>query len=153
MWEKSGPLGSNPAEVAAGNNAKMFPFVDALIFANLDMDVELDKVLVMVLFPLAFFSVTRRSTRCSFCCCWQNKVEAGKDVQLEEVDSGGICPLGQVVSDTSITEPVGLFGSCNAPTICFGDIGTTSDCCVGLDWKGCVFSRQVCNIRGVLMVK
>ncbi len=66
MREKSGPLGSNPAEVAAGNNAKMFPTIVALIFANLDMDAELDKVTTAVTFLSAIFYVTGMSMRRSF---------------------------------------------------------------------------------------
>ncbi len=49
MHWNSGPLGSDPAEVAACNNEKMFPTVVALIFAILDTDAELDKVPTMVL--------------------------------------------------------------------------------------------------------
>ena len=48
MRKKSGPSGSDLAKVAAGNNAKIFPTVAALIFVNLDMDAELDKVSTMV---------------------------------------------------------------------------------------------------------
>ncbi len=58
---------------------------------------------------------------------------------------GSICPLGQVVSNASIAESVGLFGSGDAPTIGFGNVGTTSDCGIGLVWQGCglVFGRVI----------
>ncbi len=48
VHKKSGPFRSDPAEVVAGNNAKMFPMVVALIFVNLDIDAELDKLPTMV---------------------------------------------------------------------------------------------------------
>ncbi len=66
MCKKSGPSGSDLAKVAAGNNAKMFPTVAALIFVNLDVDAELDDVPTTVLFPTFFFSVMGRSMRRSF---------------------------------------------------------------------------------------
>ncbi len=54
---KSGPLGSDPADAVLGSNAKMFPTVAALIFVNLDVDAELDKVPTMTLLPLLSFLV------------------------------------------------------------------------------------------------
>ncbi len=55
MREKSGPLESDPAEVVLGNNTKMFPTVGVMIFVNLDMDAELDKVPKIASFPSSFF--------------------------------------------------------------------------------------------------
>ncbi len=66
MHKKSGPLGSDPTEVMLGNSAKMFPTVVALIFMNLEMEAELDKVLTIVLFQSLIFSVTGRSMRNNF---------------------------------------------------------------------------------------
>ncbi len=48
VCKKSGPPGSDPTGVAAGNYAKMFPIVVALILVNLDMAAELDKVPTMI---------------------------------------------------------------------------------------------------------
>ncbi len=64
----------------------------------------------------------------------QDEVEAGKDIQLEEVDAGGVCLFGQVVNNASIAESVGLFGSGDPPTIGFGSVGATSNCGIGLVW-------------------
>ncbi len=44
----------------------MFPTVVALIFMNLEMEAELDKVLTIVLFQSLIFSVTGRSMRNNF---------------------------------------------------------------------------------------
>ncbi len=44
----------------------MFPTDVALIFMNLDMEAELDKVPMIVLIPSLIFSVTGRSIRQSF---------------------------------------------------------------------------------------
>ncbi len=80
--KKSGPLGSDPTEVVLDNSAKMLPTVAALLFVNLDVDAELDKVPIIVLLPLLSFSVMGRSMRHSF-FGGQDKLEASKDFQLE----------------------------------------------------------------------
>ncbi len=64
--KKSGTLGSDPIGVVAGNNAKMFPTVPALILVNLDIDVELDEIQTIALLLPAIFSVMGRSMRHSF---------------------------------------------------------------------------------------
>ncbi len=66
MRKKSGPLGSDSAEVILGNSAKMFPTVVALIFVSLDVEAELDKVPTMVSFSSFILSVMGRSMRHSF---------------------------------------------------------------------------------------
>ncbi len=63
MHGKSDPLGSEPAEVVLGSNAKMLPTVAALIIVNLDVDAELEEVPTMTLLPLSILLV---STRHSF---------------------------------------------------------------------------------------
>ncbi len=66
VLEKSGTSGREPTGVAAGNNAKMFPTVAAMILVKLDMDDELDKAPTMALSHSAIFSVTGRKMRHSF---------------------------------------------------------------------------------------
>ncbi len=45
---------------------------------------------------------------------------------------GSIRPLGQIVSNMSIIEPVGLFDSGDASSIGLGNVGATSYCGDGL---------------------
>ncbi len=67
---------------------------------------------------------------------------------------GGICLFGQVVSDASVAESVGWFGSGNTPAVGFGNVGTTSNCGVGLVWRGCGIVFWKGNyVSGVPMVK